>query len=106
VEVDQATATIGARSFVFWSARRLLTPGDWVSVPLAKGNAKTAATLLAQPLTALKDAEGPIESAVSAYIGAMTVVWIDIGDEPGPNSQRGRIERKQQRSIRLRRGLE
>jgi hypothetical protein len=58
-----------------------------------KGDAKNAATLLGQPLAALKDAEEPVERAVSNYIGAMTVVCIGIDDEPGPNSLRGRIER-------------
>jgi hypothetical protein len=49
--------------------------------------------LLSQPLNALQALEAPIEHAVSLYLGAMKVIWIDIGDEPAPNSMRGRIER-------------
>ncbi len=37
-------------------------------------------------------AEAPVEQAVSAYVAAMPFLWLDIGDEPGPNSQRGFIE--------------
>lgn len=33
------------------------------------------------------------ERRVSAYIGAMPFVWVEIGDEPGRDSMRGRIER-------------
>ena len=34
-----------------------------------------------------------IERAVSNVIGAMSVVWLEISDEPGPTSARGVIER-------------
>lgn len=33
------------------------------------------------------------EVRVNAVIGAMTVLWLDIDDEPGPDSERGSIER-------------
>ncbi len=36
--------------------------------------------------------EAPVEQAVSRYIGAMPFLWLDIDDEPGPNSLRGFIE--------------
>src|SRR5215210_2226502 len=58
-----------------------------------KADARKAAMLLDLPLAALKDDESPIERAVSNYIGAMTVIWFDIGDESGPDSLRGSIER-------------
>ena len=32
------------------------------------------------------------EVRVNAVIGAMTVLWLDIDDEPGPDSERGSIE--------------
>jgi hypothetical protein len=38
-------------------------------------------------------AEAAWERKVSGYIGAMTVLWVDVPDEPGPNSMRALIER-------------
>lgn len=38
-------------------------------------------------------AEAACERKVSEYIGAMTVLWVDVPDEPGPNSLRAVIER-------------
>lgn len=40
----------------------------------------------------VRESERPIERAVSALIGEMTVVWLAIPDEPGPDSLRGYIE--------------
>jgi hypothetical protein len=34
-----------------------------------------------------------LECAVSTYIGCMSVLWLGVNDAPGPNSQRGIIER-------------
>lgn len=42
---------------------------------------------------AVRDAEIPLEREVSRVIGAMSVVWVGVGDEPGPLSLRGSIER-------------
>jgi hypothetical protein len=42
---------------------------------------------------ALKEAEQPLEVQVSKYIRSMPFLWLDIGDEPGPESIRGYIER-------------
>ncbi len=41
----------------------------------------------------VKEAEHPIEIAVSTYIGAMPFLWIDADDEPGKSSVRSFIER-------------
>lgn len=41
---------------------------------------------------AAKAAEAECERRVSAYIGAMSVLWINVPDEPGPTSMRARIE--------------
>jgi hypothetical protein len=41
---------------------------------------------------AVKAAEAECEQRVSAYIGAMSVLWINVPDEPGPTSMRARIE--------------
>jgi len=40
-----------------------------------------------------RSAELEMEKRVSAYLGAMTVCWIDISDEPGAKSERAYIER-------------
>ena len=40
-----------------------------------------------------RDAERPIERAVSRYIGAMPFLFVPILDTPGPDSKRGYIER-------------
>jgi hypothetical protein len=37
--------------------------------------------------------EASIERAVTNYISAMSFLWIDINDEPGPTSLRGFVER-------------
>jgi hypothetical protein len=41
----------------------------------------------------LKEAEQPLEIRVSDHIRSMPFLWLDIGDEPGPESMRGYIER-------------
>jgi hypothetical protein len=41
----------------------------------------------------LKEAELAHEIAVSEYIGAMPFLWLGINDAPGPDSDRGLIER-------------
>jgi hypothetical protein len=41
----------------------------------------------------LRAAEVPVEQAVSAIIGDMPFVWLNVGDEAGPESLRGLIER-------------
>lgn len=43
------------------------------------------------PIT--RGAEQWIECEVSWYLGSMSLLWIDIDDEPGPQSDRGFIER-------------
>lgn len=41
---------------------------------------------------ALSD-EAELERAVSAYIASMSILWVEVNDEPGPSSMRGFIER-------------
>lgn len=41
----------------------------------------------------VKRAEADLETRVSRYIGAMPFLWLDVGDAPGPASDRGVIER-------------
>jgi hypothetical protein len=52
-----------------------------------------AATSLALEPDSLRSSEAALEQAVSSYIGNMQVVMVDVPDEPGPHSVRGRIER-------------
>jgi len=41
----------------------------------------------------IREGEQPLERAVSVVIGDMPFLWLAIGDEPGPDSLRGYIER-------------
>lgn len=41
----------------------------------------------------VRAAEMPLEQAVSKYIGAMRLLWLDVDDAPGRDSDRGVIER-------------
>jgi hypothetical protein len=58
-----------------------------------KGDAGKASVALGITRETLAKAELPVEQAVTPYIGAMSFLWLDIGDEPGPDSGRGVIER-------------
>ena len=42
---------------------------------------------------AVKEAEADLERRVSAYIGDMPLLWLNVPDAPSPASTRGRIER-------------
>jgi hypothetical protein len=57
-----------------------------------KGDASKASAALGIDREMLATAEAPVEQAVSRYIAAMPFLWLDINDEPGPNSLRGAIE--------------
>ncbi len=37
--------------------------------------------------------EAELEASVSRHIRTMPLLWLDVGDEPGPRSERGMIER-------------
>ena len=52
-----------------------------------------AAGRLGLSLANIKDTEESLERLVSRYIGQMPFLWLDIPDEPGPDSRRGFIER-------------
>jgi len=41
----------------------------------------------------IRQAEVPLERAVSKYICEMPFLWVEINDEPGPGSDRGFLER-------------
>jgi hypothetical protein len=58
-----------------------------------KGDASKASAALGIGREALATAEAPVEQAVSRYIAVMPFLWLDINDEPGPDSLRGAIER-------------
>ena len=42
---------------------------------------------------ALAAAEKPVEEAVTSYLGAMRLLWIEVSDEADRNSLRGCLER-------------
>ena len=58
-----------------------------------KSTAAKASEALGMSRDALAIAEAPVEHAVTPHIGAMPFLWLDIGDDPGPRSLRGEIER-------------
>ncbi len=58
-----------------------------------KSDLSNAAKALGMDREAIRNAEQPLEEAVSRHIGAMPFLWLDIGDAPSPDSHRGYIER-------------
>jgi hypothetical protein len=58
-----------------------------------KSDPTAAAGALGMERASLLRAEEPVERAVSGRIRAMPFLWLGIGDEPGPESYRGIIER-------------
>ena len=57
------------------------------------GSVGEAARRLNIDRDAINAAESDLEASVSEYIGLMPFLWLDVGDAPGPNSERGLIER-------------
>ena len=67
-------------------------------VPLPKswgigGSVKEAARRLNVDKAEIYKAEAYTEASVSAYIGRMPFLWLNVNDAPGPESARGLIER-------------
>jgi hypothetical protein len=58
-----------------------------------KGDITKACAKLGISGDALRAAETPVERAVSEHLRRMPFLWLPIGDEPGPASLRGHIER-------------
>lgn len=58
-----------------------------------KSDPRKAAEALQMERRSLLGQEANVEVAVSRYIAAMPIVWLDVDDEPGRNSERGYIER-------------
>ena len=68
------------------------------SVPLPEswgvaGSVGEVARRLNVDRVAVREAEADLEARVSEYIGRMPFLWLDVEDAPGPNSNRGLIER-------------
>ena len=57
------------------------------------GTLKEAARRLGREIEDVRAEEAALEQEVSAYIGAMPFLWLDVPDDPGPASQRGLVER-------------
>ena len=64
-------------------------PRSWGVAP----DPSTAAQRLRMSREALGEAEADLERRVSAYVGQMPFLWLEVPDAPGPDSERGRIER-------------
>ena len=60
---------------------------------IARDRLKCETWLSDRAIPQTKAFEAPIECAVTKTIGLMPLVWLQLDDEPGPNSQRGYIER-------------
>jgi len=73
----------------------LLAQGELASCKSwgVKGDAGRASVALDMDRGELAATEEPVERAVSRRLGTMTFLWLNIGDEPGPGSLRGAIER-------------
>ena len=56
-------------------------------------DAGTAARRLGIDRSDVRTAEADLELRVSRYVGGMPLLWLDIGDEPGPSSERALVER-------------
>ena len=57
------------------------------------GSAGEAARKFNVGRLSVNKAEADIEALVSRYIGRMPFLWLNVNDAPGPNSNRGLIER-------------
>lgn len=64
-------------------------PGSWG----VGADARTAAHRLGTSPEAIKKAERGLERRVSAYVGQLPFLWLEVPDAAGPASERGRIER-------------
>jgi hypothetical protein len=73
----------------------LMSRGDLPTCPSwgVKGDARQAAAVLELDHDQLASAEAPIELAVTQYLSALPFLWLDVDDAPGPDSQRGTVER-------------
>lgn len=58
-----------------------------------KGDAAKASVALNISRETLAAAEAPVEQAVTNWLANMPFLWLDIDDEPGPDSVRGVLER-------------
>lgn len=64
-------------------------PASW-GIGTGRG---VAAKKLGLDRAEIKAAEDTLERRVSRYIGTMPFLWLDIGDDPGPASDRATVER-------------
>jgi len=58
-----------------------------------KGDAAKASVALNISRDTLAAAEAPVERAVTNCLANMPFLWLDVDDEPGPDSVRGFLER-------------
>ena len=63
-------------------------PRSW-----GEGNSlREAASRLDMTIAEVRSAESDLEKRVSRYIGSMPFLWLDVGDQPSPDSLRGLIK--------------
>jgi len=72
--------------FRFHVGTALMTRDDWPEEIVKNWGGSNAPRYI-------KDAEVPLEQAISKHIGSMPFIWLEINDEPGPDNLRGYIER-------------
>ena len=65
----------------------LLSTGDW------PGEVRTSWPVGQNAPRDVRRSEYPLEREVSARIRSMPLLWLDVGDDPSPTSERGVIER-------------
>ena len=66
-----------------------IRPRSWGVGP----DPSTAAQRLRMSREVLGQTEADLERRVSAYVGQMPFLWLEVPDAPGPDSERGCIER-------------
>jgi hypothetical protein len=66
------------------AALRARSPERWSVASWGNGSNADRAT---------SDGERELEKAVSGVLGRMSLLWLDVGDDPGPASDRGYLER-------------
>ena len=64
----------------------LLASGDWPA------SIRDSWSVGSSALRQVREAEYPLERAVSEYIGAMPFLWLEVDDPPSPASDRGAVE--------------
>ena len=79
--------TIAGSVFRYHVGTALLNTGEWPDV------VRTSWPIGRNAPRDVRQSEYPLEREVSATIRSMPLLWLDVGDDPSPTSERGVIER-------------